>query len=85
MVFNKIDIFTFVPKEDDDLSPRIRENIPLNELKDKWMSKIPGNCIFVSAKQQTNIDSLKSTLYERVKAIHIQRFPYNDFLYHPYE
>ncbi len=85
MVFNKIDIFTFVPKEDDDLTPRIRANIPLNELQDTWMSKIPGNCIFISAKQQTNIDSLKSTLYERIKAIHIQRFPYNDFLYHPYE
>jgi GTP-binding protein HflX len=85
MVFNKIDIFTFIPKDEDDLTPRIKENIPLNELKDTWMNKIPGNCIFISARQQTNIDSLKAILYERVKSIHIQRFPYNDFLYHHYD
>jgi len=85
MVFNKIDLFTFVPKETDDLTPRVRENIPLSELKETWMSKIPGNCIFISAKNQTNIDTLKSILYERVKSIHIQRFPYNDFLYHQYD
>ena len=85
MVFNKIDLFSFVPKEDDDLTPRIKENITLNELKETWMSKIPGNCIFISAKQQTNINTLKSILYERVKSIHILRFPYNDFLYQQFE
>jgi GTP-binding protein HflX len=85
MVFNKIDIFTFIPKEEDDLTPRIKENIPLNELQHTWMSKIPGNCIFISAKQQTNIDTLKSIFYERVKALHIQRFPYNDFLYQHFD
>ena len=85
MVFNKIDSFTFTPKDEDDLTPRVRENIPLSELKETWMSKLPGNCIFISAKQQTNIDTLKSILYERVKAIHILRFPYNDFLYHHYD
>jgi GTP-binding protein HflX len=85
MVFNKIDIFTFVPKEDDDLTPPVRENISLAELKATWMSKLSGNCIFISAKQQTNIPALKSILYDRVKSIHIQRFPYNDFLYQQYE
>jgi len=85
MVFNKIDSFTFIPKEEDDLTPRVRENIPLSELKETWMNKMPGNCIFISARHQTNIDTLKSILYERVKAIHILRFPYNDFLYHHYD
>ena len=85
MVFNKIDLFTFVPKDADDLTPRIRENIPLNELKETWMNKMPGNCIFISAKKQINIEPLKSILYERVKSIHILRFPYNDFLYHQYD
>ena len=85
MVFNKIDLFTFVPKEEDDLTPRIKENITLSELKETWMSKIPDNCIFISARQQTNINTLRSILYERVKSIHIQRFPYNDFLYQQYD
>jgi GTP-binding protein HflX len=85
MLFNKIDIFTFVPKEEDDLTPRIKENITLGELKETWMNKMPGNCIFISATEQTNINTLKSILYERVKSIHIQRFPYNDFLYQQYE
>lgn len=84
LVFNKIDAFTFVPKEEDDLTPRTRENISLNELKETWMNKLPENCIFISAKNKVNIEALKSLLYERVKAIHIQRFPYNDFLYHDY-
>ena len=85
MVFNKIDLFTFVPKEEDDLTPRIKENITLSELKETWMSKIPNNCIFISARQQTNINTLRSILYERVKSIHILRFPYNDFLYQQYD
>lgn len=84
LVFNKIDAFTFVPKEEDDLTPSTRENISLNELKETWMSKLPENCIFISAKNKVNIEALKSLLYERVKAIHIQRFPYNDFLYQDY-
>ena len=85
MVFNKVDAFTFVPKEDDDLTPRTRENIDLDELKQTWMAKLQDNCIFISAKQRTNIDELKAMLYERVKQIHITRFPYNDFLFQNYE
>ena len=84
-VFNKIDAFSFVPKGEDDLTPRRRENIPLAELRDTWMSRLPGSCIFISARDRTNIAALKSLLYERVKAIHITRFPYNDFLFQHYD
>jgi GTP-binding protein HflX len=85
MVFNKIDAFTFLPKENDDLTPRVRENIPLSELEETWMSRLPDSCIFISARERTNIERLKSTLYEQVKAIHIRRFPYNDFLFSHYD
>ena len=85
IVFNKVDAFTFIEKEPDDLTPRTRENITLDELKDSWMNKLQDNCIFISAKQRINIDALKSLLYERVKQIHITRFPYNDFLYQQYD
>jgi GTP-binding protein HflX len=85
MVFNKIDAFTFIPKEEDDLTPRTRENISLDELKRTWMSKMGDNCIFISAKNRTNIEPLKTLLYERVKEIHITRFPYNDFLFQQYD
>lgn len=67
MVFNKVDAFTFVPKEEDDLTPRGRENIDLDELKRTWMGKLQDNCIFISAKERTNIEALKEMLYERVK------------------
>ena len=85
MVFNKVDAFTFVPKEEDDLTPRGRENIDLDELKRTWMGKLQDNCIFISAKERTNIEALKEMLYERVKQIHITRFPYNDFLFQQYD
>jgi GTP-binding protein HflX len=85
LVFNKTDAFSFVPKDEDDLSLRTRENISLDELKHTWMSKMQDNCLFISAKEHTQIDSLKSLLYERVKEIHVSRFPYNDFLYQLYE
>lgn len=85
LVFNKVDAFTFVPKEEDDLTPLTRENIPLDELKRTWMGKLGKDCIFISAKDKTNIDELKEMLYERVKEIHITRFPYNDFLFQQYD
>lgn len=85
MVFNKIDAFTFVPKEEDDLTPRTRENIDLEELKQTWMNQMQPNCIFISAKDRINIDALKALLYERVKEIHVTRFPYNDFLFQQYD
>lgn len=80
-VFNKIDAYTFVEKEADDLTPVTRENLSLEYLKATWMAKSNVPSIFISATQKENIDELKSRLYEEVKKIHIQRYPYNHFLY----
>jgi GTP-binding protein HflX len=80
-VFNKIDAFTFIEKHEDDLSPRTRSNISLEEWESSWMAKSNTPSLFVSAKTKENIEGLKNTLYEEVKKIHVTRFPYNDFLY----
>lgn len=85
LVFNKIDAFTHVVKDEDDLTPKKRENYTLEELKQTWMQKMKENCIFISAREKTNIDDLKRIIYDKVKEIHITRFPYNDFLYQNYE
>ena len=86
MVFNKIDQFSYVEKDPDDLTPRQRENIPLEELKETWMARLGGeNCVFISAKKKQNIEELKHMLYEKARAIHAERFPYNDFLYQRYD
>ena len=81
LVFNKMDAFSYVPKEEDDLTPASRENISLNDLMNSWMAKNNYPCIFISAKQKTNIDALKEMLYAKVREIHTTRYPYNDFLY----
>ncbi len=86
VVFNKIDAYSHVPKDEDDLTPRTRENIPLEELKQTWMNRLePDNCVFISAKKGINIDELKDKIYQRAKEIHSERFPYNDFLFNHYE
>lgn len=86
MVFNKIDSFTYTPKDPDDLSPERRENISLDRLRETWMNRLaPGSCVFISAKKGINIDELKRVFYERAKEIHLARFPYNDFLYQNYD
>lgn len=85
VVFNKIDAFTYTPKEEDDLTPMRRENISLPELQKTWMARLQDDCIFISAREKQNIDQLKERLYARVKQIHIQRYPYNDFLFDHYE
>ena len=85
MVFNKIDAFTHVPKDENDLTPATRENISLDELRRMWMARLPGDCVFISAKTGRNIDELKKMLYERAKEIHLTRFPYNDFLFQKYD
>ncbi len=85
MVFNKIDQFTYVEKDEDDLTPRLRENIPLEELQETWMSRMGNNAVFISAKKRINIDALKQLLYDKAKLIHTQRFPYNDFLFQKYD
>lgn len=85
VVFNKIDAFNYVQKEEDDLTPITRENLSLDELKNTWMSKLNDNCIFISAKDKTNIEQFKTTIYNKVKEIHIERYPYNNFLFQQYE
>ena len=85
MVFNKIDAFTYVPKDEDDLTPRTRENIPLEELEASWMARMGDDCVFISARKQINIDRLKQRIYEAAKEVHLSRFPYNDFLFQKYD
>jgi GTP-binding protein HflX len=85
LVFNKTDAFSYTPKEEDDLLPSTRENISLDELKATWISKMHENCIFISAKQKHNIENLKELMYQKVKAIHVERYPYNDFLFQRYD
>ena len=84
LIFNKIDAFTYTPKDADDLSPVKRENMSLDELKNTWMAKMHDNCIFISAREKQNIDELKELMYEKMKAIHVERYPYNDFLFQRY-
>ena len=81
IVFNKIDAFSYIEKESDDLTPKTKENISLEELKQTWMSNLHENSVFISAKEKQNIEELKTLLYSKVREIHVQRFPYNDFLY----
>lgn len=85
MVFNKIDAFTYTPKDPDDLTPATRENIPLEDFEKRWKNNTDGNCVFISAKEKINVDILKDLLYNRAKQIHAERFPYNDFLYQKYD
>ncbi|MBD5308718.1 MAG: GTPase HflX [Bacteroides sp.] len=85
MVFNKIDAFTYTPKDPDDLTPATRENISLEELKHTWMSRLGTDAVFISAKKQIGIDQLKAMLYEKAREIHVSRFPYNDLLFQSYE
>jgi GTP-binding protein HflX len=81
IVFNKIDAYSWVEKEPDDLTPPTKENITLDELRKTWMAKLNDACIFISAKEKTNIEELRDRLYKKVKELHVQKYPYNDFLY----
>ena len=86
LVFNKIDAYSWVEKEADDLTPITKENLTLDDLKKTWMARTGENqhyleCLFISAKQKENIDMLRETLYKRVRELHVQKYPYNDFLY----
>jgi GTP-binding protein HflX len=85
LVFNKIDAFNYIPKEEDDLSPVKRENLSLDDLKKTWMSKMHDNCLFISAREKQNIEPLKEMMYNKIKEIHVVRYPYNDFLFQKYE
>ena len=85
IIFNKIDAYTWVEKEEDDLTPRTKENIPLDELMRTWMAKLNDSCLFISAVKKENVDVMKETLYKRVRELHVQKYPYNDFLYDNYD
>ena len=81
LVFNKIDAYTFLAKEDDDLTPDTKENLSLKDLQNTWMSQIEDNAIFISALNKTHFDDLKDEMYSRIKQLHEIRYPYNNFLY----
>jgi GTP-binding protein HflX len=81
MVFNKIDLFSYVKKDEDDLTPRTRANNSLDDWEKTWMSKMNNNCIFISAHEKQNWNEFKTTVYDLVKEIHTRRYPYNKFLY----
>ena len=81
MIFNKIDNYHWVEKEADDLTPATRENITLAELRRTWMARMGDSCLFISAKEKLNIDEMRTAIYKRVRQLHVQKYPYNDFLY----
>ncbi len=81
IVFNKIDAYTYVQKEEDDLTPFTKENMSLENLKQTWMGKLDKESIFISALNKINFNDLKDLLYQRIKELHIKRYPYNNFLY----
>lgn len=84
LIFNKVDAFTFEAKDEDDLSPRTGRNVSMQELQETWMAKMQGDCLFISARESVGLDELKQLLYDRVREIHVTRFPYNDFLFQDY-
>ena len=81
MIFNKIDAYTWVELEPDDLTPSTKENITLEELQKTWMAKMGDDCLFISAREKININQLRDTIYKKVRELHVQKYPYNDFLY----
>ncbi len=85
IVFNKIDAYTWIDKEEDDLTPPTKENITLDDLKKTWMSRLNDNCLFISAREKQNIDELRDIMYRTVRELHVQKYPYNDFLYESFE
>lgn len=84
LVFNKMDAYTWTVKDADDLTPATRENLSLPDLQSTWMARLGRDAIFISARQKMHIDELKQLLYERVKELHVQKYPYHDFLFEHY-
>jgi GTP-binding protein HflX len=84
LVFNKVDAYSYIPKEEDDLSPKTKANFSLDEMKETWMGQ-RDNCIFISAKNKVNFVEFKQVLYDAVKEIHAKRFPFNDYLYQSFD
>ena len=85
IVFNKIDAYSYVEKAEDDLTPKTKENITLEELMHTWMAKMDDNCIFISAKDKSNLEDFRNMLYKKVRELHVQKYPYNDFIYQTYD
>ena len=85
LVFNKVDAYTWEEKDPDDLTPATKANLSLADLQRTWMARMGDDCIFISARERQNIDALKELLYTRVKQLHVQKYPYNDFLFDHYE
>ena len=85
VIFNKIDAYTWEEKDADDLTPATEKNVSLDELTRTWMSRLNGDCLFISAQEKTNLDTMKQVLYNKVRELHVQKYPYNDFLFQHYE
>ena len=85
IVFNKVDAYSWVEKDEDDLTPAGKENISLDDLMKTWMARRNDNCIFISAREKTNLEGLKKVLYDKVRELHVQKYPYNDFLFEKYD
>jgi GTP-binding protein HflX len=81
IIFNKIDAYTWNEKDDDDLTPVKKDEVPLEDLKKTWMARLSGDCLFISAKEKINIDEFKDVIYKKVRELHVQKYPYNDFLF----
>lgn len=85
LVFNKVDAYRWTEKAEDDLTPLTRENISLEKLQNTWMARADADCIFISARERQGIDELKVLIYDRVRQLHVQKYPYNDFLFQNYD
>ena len=85
VIFNKIYAYTWEEKDADDLTPATARNVSLDELTHTWMSRLNGDCLFISAQEKTNLETMKQVLYNKVRELHVQKYPYNDFLFHHYE
>ena len=85
IIFNKVDAYRWVEKDEDDLTPATRENVSLDDLIKTWMTRLSGECLFISALEKTGYDTLRQVLYNQVRELHVQKYPYNDFLFDHYE
>ena len=85
IIFNKVDAYRWVEKDEDDLTPATKENVSLDDLIHTWMTRLSGECLFISALEKTGYDTLRQVLYNKVRELHVQKYPYNDFLFDHYE
>ena len=85
IIFNKVDAYRWVEKDEDDLTPATKENVSLDDLIHTWMTRLSGECLFISALEKTGYDTLRQVLYNQVRELHVQKYPYNDFLFDHYE